>query len=123
MQHLPEAPDLVDAVAEWLEGALPSTLSGADRFNARVAVNALRIVERELRAGPTHHDRDRHAFAALVGPAPDGELVEALAHQVRAGELDDRVPELLAVLHAYTVRRLQVDNPRYLAAADREAAR
>ncbi|MDX6742746.1 DUF6285 domain-containing protein [Actinocorallia sp. A-T 12471] len=70
MQNIPSTPGLVQAVAEWLEGPALAALDGADRFHARVAANVLRSVERELRAGPSHHDLDRAAFTALLPPAP-----------------------------------------------------
>lgn len=122
MQTLPNTPDLVEAVAEWIEGPLATSLTGAERFNARVAANVLRMVERELRAGATHHDEDRTALAEFLTPgtAPESDdaLVAAVAVRVRAGDLDERRPELLTALHGYTVRKLQVGNPRYLTSED-----
>ena len=126
MHNLPSAADLVESVAEWLEGPLAATLTGAERFNVRVAANSLRIVERELRAGPVHHAADRVAFAALApdlaDEASDEKRVAALAGEVRSGALDSRTPQVLAVLHAYAVRKLQITNPRYLSAQDAPAA-
>lgn len=122
MQSLPTTPDLVEAVAEWIEGPLASGLAGAERFNARVAANVLRTVERELRAGASHHDQDRAALSQFLPPGTrmdsDDALVAAVADRVRQGDLDDRRSELLSVLHGYTVRKLQLGNPRYLASED-----
>lgn len=122
MNNVPNASELVEAVAEWIETALPVSLTGAERFNARVAANTLRIVERELRAGPAHHDPDRAAFVAFLGDvaplAPDADLVSELVRRLRAGELDARSDELLPLLHAYAVRKLTIGNPRYLSAVD-----
>jgi hypothetical protein len=122
MQTLPNAPDLVEAVAEWIEGPLSTALTGSERFNARVAANVLRTVERELRAGAAHHDQDRVALSEFLSPGTEVEsddaLVAAIAARVRAGDLDARRPELLTALHGYTVRKLQVGNPRYLASED-----
>ncbi|SMD26382.1 DUF6285 domain-containing protein [Kibdelosporangium aridum] len=123
MQHVPDAAGLVQAVAEWLDGLGRTSLSGTDRFHALVAANALRIVERELQAGPNWHARDRAAFAGFLTTgttaADDAELATSLARRISAGDLDDRVPELLAALHGYTVRRVSVDNPKYLLPEDR----
>lgn len=123
MPNVPSAAELVEAVAEWIETALSPSLTGSDRFHARVAVNTLRIVERELRAGPAHHQSDHLAFAAFLGRADlpadaEDELTAELVRRLRAGELDDRTAELLPVLHRYAVRKLAVGNPRYLSAAD-----
>ncbi|MEV4320342.1 DUF6285 domain-containing protein [Actinocrispum sp. NPDC049592] len=123
MQHLPGAAGLVQAVAEWLDGLGRDSLSGADRFHARVAVNALRIVERELHAGPDWHAHDRTVFAGFLTPgtttADDAGLATSLARRISAGDLDDRVPDLLTALHGYAVRRVSVDNPKYLLPEDR----
>ncbi len=44
----PTAAELVAAVAEFLEGEVRATTSGAVNFHALVATNALRMVERQL---------------------------------------------------------------------------
>ncbi len=121
MQSLPEAPDLLSAVAAWIETSAGPALGGADRFHARVAVNALRVVERELRAGAGHHEPDRDALSRLCNTAPgagDRELLRAVADEVRSGHHDERASQVRDVLHALAVRKLMVHNPRYLVAGD-----
>ncbi|MDT5086134.1 MAG: hypothetical protein QOJ61_3177, partial [Mycobacterium sp.] len=46
----PTAAELVTAVAEFLETDVRESTTGQVNFHARVAANALRIVERELLA-------------------------------------------------------------------------
>ena len=88
----PTAAELVAAVAGFLESDVRGRLEGADAYKLRVAVNALRIVERELSAGP--------ALAALAALIRDGQLA-----------VDD------AALRAYLVRsvqaRVKIDAPGY----------
>ncbi len=126
MQYVPSTAELVEAVAEWLEGPASSALTGAEKYNARIASNVLRSVERELRAGSEHHAKDRQALHRylLPGPEPtsDEALVRAVADRVRAGELDDERAPLLSDLHQYTVRKLLLTNPRYLRGDDRSLA-
>ena len=86
------AEDLLDAVAGWLERDLLPRLSGRDAFEARVAANALRIVERELTSPPPTLDR-----ATLAGAARDGTLTSE--------DRDVLVRDVLA--------RAAVDSPRY----------
>ncbi|MEV0247253.1 DUF6285 domain-containing protein [Nocardia sp. NPDC050712] len=132
MQMIPDAADMLEAVAEWLEGPGGAALSGAERYNARVAARALRGVEREVRSGPAYFDEDRRALHALLPDIGTGEpgfdsaaiesdeqLLSALATAIRDGRCDHRSPELLKALHDYTLRRLQLINPRYPVAADR----
>jgi aminoglycoside phosphotransferase (APT) family kinase protein len=99
----PAAGELVEAVREWVQGL---ALSGHDAFLARVATNALRIVERELAAEPamTAHHADR---LQALGVVDDAEL----AAQVRAGRDDD---ETVAAIRATVIDKVAVADPRLL---------
>src|ERR1700744_1050353 len=79
----PTAAELVAAVAEFLEGDVRQATSGQVNFHARVAANALRIVERELL-----DEGQADAGAALAGLGFADE--EQLAAAIRAGQLDGR---------------------------------
>ena len=107
----PTAAELVAAVAEFLESDVRAATSGAVNFHALVAANALRIVERELldpsRAQP------RAALAAL-GFADE----DALAAAIRAGELDEHNPEVLACLRVLVAHRLGISHPGYATTAE-----
>lgn len=107
----PTAAELVAAVTEFLDTALvradgPDAVGGQVRFHARVAANALRIVERELR--DTAADAPARALADL-GFTDEA----ALAAAIRAGELDERSEELTACLYALVEHRLSIDHPGY----------
>lgn len=107
----PTAAELVAAVTEFLDTALvdgagQAATDGQIRFHARVAANALRIVERELldTAGKAPAD----ALAA-VGFADEA----ALAAAIRAGDLDDRPEAVTACLYTLVQHRLAIDHPGY----------
>lgn len=102
----PSAAELVAAVAEFLDGEVRSTTTGAVNFHALVAANALRIVERELLDSGA--DAPLAALAALGYPDED-----ALAAAIRAGELDGRDTEVLACLRALVRHRLAIAHPGY----------
>ncbi|MGB3474636.1 MAG: DUF6285 domain-containing protein [Mycobacterium sp.] len=107
----PTAAELVAAVTEFLDTALvhrdgQATTDGQVRFHARVAANALRIVERELR--DTTGDVVTEALAGL-GFADEAELAAA----IRAGDLDDRPEALTACLYTLVEHRLAIDHPGY----------
>jgi hypothetical protein len=108
MHDAPDAAQLVQAVREFLErDVLPAT-AGRVRFHARVAVNVLGIVERELTLGPEQEARHRQRLARL-GCTDDAELARA----IREGRLDDRLDEVTEVVRAAVADKLAVANPRY----------
>ncbi|OCB32966.1 hypothetical protein A5675_22895 [Mycobacterium malmoense] len=102
----PLAAELVAAVAEFLESDVRAATSGQVNFHARVAANALRIVERELL--DESEAESREALAGL-GFADEEELAAA----IRAGELDGRDREVTACLRALVRRRVAVAHPGY----------
>ena len=77
----PRADELIDAVARFIETVAAPQLSGHAAFHARVAVNALRIVERELRLAP---QADARAAAVLDAHRPAlRELFELLSRNLK----------------------------------------
>lgn len=104
----PTAAELVAAVREFIEKDVSEATEGRVRFHARVAVNALAMVEREIALG--EGQRQAHAERlAQLGVADDAALVEA----IRAGEFDERSGELLAALADAVADKLAVANPKY----------
>jgi hypothetical protein len=106
---MPTAAELVEAVREWLERDVAPEADGRLRFHARVAVNMLAIVERELVLGPAQAEAHAERLRQL-GVADDAEL----ARRIRSGELDDRLDEVKAAVAASVRDKLTVANPRYL---------
>ena len=106
---VPTAEQLVESVREWLErDVLPAT-EGRLQFHARVAVNVLAMVERELAVGAQQAAAHEQRLAQL-GCADDAELAERIRH----GELDDRLPEVRDLVWASVRDKLAVANPKYL---------
>jgi Domain of unknown function (DUF6285) len=102
----PLAAELVAAVAEFLETDVRGATSGQVNFHARVAANALRIVERELL-----DESEAESRAALAGLGFADE--EQLAAAIRAGDMDGRAEEVTACLRDLVRRRLAVAHPGY----------
>jgi hypothetical protein len=113
----PTAAELVDAVTEFLERDLQPSLEGRLAFHTRVAVNALRIVRREMDLGPELDAARRAGLRELLGDGPgDGALRDLeveLARRIRDGTLDDRRPELVAYLRATLRLQLDIVHPGY----------
>jgi hypothetical protein len=109
MHGRPTAEELVLAVREFLEKDVMAATSGAVQFHARVAINALAAVERELHDGPAMSAAHDARLAAL-GFASERELAEA----IRSGSLDDRYAEVASAVRATVHDKLAVANPKYL---------
>ena len=97
MPDRPAAPELIEAVLEFLSGELLPTLDDHRmKFRTLVAMNALAIARRELEAGEEGMGED--------------ELRE-LARRIRAGDVDEG---LHARLKEHVAEKLRVSNPAYL---------
>jgi Domain of unknown function (DUF6285) len=97
MPDRPAAPELIEAVLEFLSGELLPTIDDHRlRFRTLVAMNALGIARRELEAGEEGMGED--------------ELRE-LARRIRAGEVDEAMH---ARLKEHVAEKLRVSNPAYL---------
>ncbi|OBK68076.1 DUF6285 domain-containing protein [Mycobacterium sp. 1165178.9] len=102
----PLAAELVAAVAEFLETDVRGATEGQVNFHARVAANALRIVERELLDENAAESR-----AALDGLGFEDE--KQLAAAIRAGDMDGQADQVTACLRILVRRRLAVAHPGY----------
>ena len=124
MQDRPDASELAQAVREFLETEIITTVADARlRFRTLVAMNGLGILERELALGPAFVRREVESLARLLGrerAIPDDlaelrsrarELNRELARRIRAGN----VPEgTLAHLITTVADKLRIASPRYL---------
>ena len=114
MYDQPTASELLAAVAGFLRDEVSPTLSGRLAFHARVAVNVLEMVRRELALGPAAVEGEAARLKSLLGregPLPD--LEDALCAAIAAGEVDPADPALIDHLWATTLDTLAVDQPGY----------
>lgn len=110
----PRADELIDAVARFIETVAAPQLSGHAAFHARVAVNALRIVQREILQGPTAEAAAAARLQALLGQDGDFEtLNRMLCARIQAGEIGLETPGLFAHLKASVMDRLAIEQPNY----------
>lgn len=109
----PTAAELARAVAQWLE-EVRSKLDPRNAYLARVAINALATIDREL----TQRDAAEPAIVArmskLLGQSGDYEsLTRELCERLRSGRMNIETPEVLATLRADTLAKLAIDQPNY----------
>jgi aminoglycoside phosphotransferase (APT) family kinase protein len=105
----PTLPELVEAVREWVDGDVRSGTDGRLSFHARVATNALRMVERELALEPGLTEAHQARLADL-GCTDDHDL----AARIRSGSLDGRAEVVRALVAASVHDKLLVANPGWL---------
>lgn len=115
MQDKPTAPELLEAVAEYLFAELRPEVPREQRFRVLVAANVCAVVARELRAGDQPDREDLALFGDLLGHEVDDVHAAAteLSAKLRAGELDDRLDELTPRLAEHVSRKLEVARPGY----------
>lgn len=107
----PSAQQLVESVREWLERDVLGGTAGRLNFHARVAINVLAMVERELELGPQQAATHAARLESL-GVADDRELAEAI-RSGRIGAADD-AEHVREVVWASVRDKLSVANPKYL---------
>jgi hypothetical protein len=96
-------------VREWVDGDVRTGTEGRLSFHARVATNALKVLEREVALEPglsrAHVER-----LAQLDCASDAEL----AARIRAGALDDRLDEVRTLVAGSVHDKVLVANPAWL---------
>lgn len=102
----PTAAELVAAVAEFLETDVRAATTGQVNFHARVAANALHMVERELLVASAED-----VTQALADLGFDDEA--GLAAAIRAGGLDKDAEQVVSCLQTLVLHRLAVAHPGY----------
>lgn len=111
----PNTAELVSAVRNFLlEHAAPN-LDGQPAFHARVAANALGIVERELAQGVDMDTAEKARLAALLGH--DGNLLDLnreLVEKIRQSGFADKRAQVLDHLRKTNIDKLALAKPNYL---------
>jgi len=111
---MPRADELLASVAAYLRQDVMTATRGRTSFLARVAANAVDVVQRELCAGPAARQRQHAQLRTLL--ACDGTLAALewkLAHALRDGAMALDTPGLAQYLRDSVVQRVAIDQPRY----------
>jgi hypothetical protein len=120
MQDRPDAPELAAAVAQFLFEVVRPAVPPELRFPVLIAANTCAILAREQAAGDAARSDEIARMAQLGAHDTTGARAaqEEVAQAIRAGELDDRWDEAVAVLRESVRAKLAVANPGYDAVAD-----
>jgi hypothetical protein len=111
----PTTPELVEALVLFIENTVAPQLKDRDAFLARVAVNALNTVARELEQGAGLKAQATRRLRPLL-EQPDGTydaLNTELCTAIREGRMTAATPGLLEHLQAETIDRVRIDQPNY----------
>jgi Domain of unknown function (DUF6285) len=100
---IPSQAALLEVALQYLEDELLPTLTGEHRFKTRVAINALRIAQREATSEPLTD--------STITP---GMSDEQLAQKIRSGEIPLSDTVLKAQLTQSLERALLINNPKWL---------
>ena len=114
MQDRPTAPELLDAMAAKLFTEVREWVPRERRFQVLVLANLCAVIARELRAGDAPDEADLALFRELGGEGDNARGAAGdLATRIRAGELDDRLDEVLERLSEHVARKLAIARPGY----------
>ena len=114
MQDTTDATALLRSVIAFLNDAAIPKLSGREAFDARVAVRALGIVQRELELRPHADARELDRLRALLHQ--DGALEplnRLLCDAIAQGRVDLSTPGLADHLWSTTLAKIAIDQPTY----------
>jgi hypothetical protein len=117
MQDAPSAAELLDAVATFLrEQVVVHGSGGTVSFHARVAANAIDIVQRELKLAPDANARELAGLRRLLGADASDDLRQAnrlLCQRIASGDITLATPGLAEHLRQTTRDKLAIDQPGY----------
>lgn len=121
---VPKGERLLQAAVDYLESDLLPSLDGYHRFQLRVCVNALRVVEREMVRIQALEQAENLRLQALLGT--DGSLEQLngdLFDQLASGALPLDTPGLVEHLRATLRDALSINNPSWIDGAAPGATR
>ncbi|HEX6858953.1 MAG TPA: DUF6285 domain-containing protein [Caulobacteraceae bacterium] len=110
----PTSLELIDAVVGFIEQRAAPQLKDRDAFLARVAVNALAAVRREIEFGPQAEAAATARLHDLLGHDGGFSALNAeLCDKLSSGELSAQDPQVLAHLKASIIDQVKIDQPNY----------
>lgn len=110
----PRGADILTAVSRLLRETLMPQLPANAAFQARVAANAVDLVNREISFGETVEREALERLQALLGrDGALGDLEADLSGRIRRGELNLQSPGLADHLWHTTLDKMKIDQPSY----------
>jgi len=112
---------LLSAIKSFLFESAAPHLEGRNRFNARVAANALGIVQRELSMGPALRALDENAATQWLSTLEtDATIAQRLSRALAKREIQDD-PAFFNYLKQRQLLVTAINNPKYASRSIAEA--
>ena len=112
----PDAKILLQAAIGYLEQELMPTLADYHRFQTRVTINVLKIVDRELELADRQALAEQARLTALLGRDDALEaLNDELVERIRTGAVPLDGPSLRDHVRRSLAEALAINNPKWLA--------
>ena len=112
---------LLSAIQSFLIESAAPHLEGRNRFNARVAANALGIVQRELSMGPALRALDENAATQWLSTLEtDATIAQQLSRALAKREIQDD-PAFFNYLKQRQLLVTAINNPKYASRSIAEA--
>ena len=112
---------LLSAIQSFLIESAAPHLEGRNRFNARVAANALGIVQRELSMGPALRALDENAATQWLSTLEtDATISQQLSRALAKREIQDD-PAFFNYLKTRQLLVTAINNPKYASRSIAEA--
>ncbi|HIN73447.1 MAG TPA: hypothetical protein EYM94_01515 [Gammaproteobacteria bacterium] len=108
----PTSAELVEAVSEFLEKEIKTTLPNHLAFKTQIAINVLNIVKREQENKELLTKESKEILLTLLSN-PEQANINQLAAQIASGKLDLEDKKLQKALIEITKKKISVDNPKY----------
>jgi Domain of unknown function (DUF6285) len=132
VQDRPDAWELLAALRMFLTDEVTPAVPSDLRFGIRVAINVCAMLEREARLGERPAREEVAALAALLDggepvevAAPEDDvrgvarqMQQQLARAIRAGEMDERLEQVVQTLRERLAARLAVAHPGWESFSD-----
>ena len=112
----PTAVELLEAVSGFLEKKVMPKLDKHTSYHTRVAVNVLKIIERELTLSADLDTAEKKRLSRLLNLDDSLEVLNReLCKKISEGELSWNNEQLLDHLRQTAMGQLSIDNPDYSA--------
>lgn len=111
----PTTGELVESVREMMEeNLLPSLEDKNLIYQSRVAINVLKIVERELQQLQDLLDSEQQGLQDLLGEKGGIESLNVrLVDKINAGDYDGDNRQLITHFEQVVLKKIAIDNPSY----------
>lgn len=111
----PDSAELIESVREMMESLLlPAQTDKSLSYSTRVAINILKIVERDLKQASSLREIELGGLEDLLGETGDlAELNRQLVAKIRKGGYDQDNRALLEHFKGTVLGKIAIDNPNY----------